>query len=957
MPGRDAGRGARGAPLRARFVELLRPYFEPTDAAAGAPALLPATLAWAIEQPHVMPAQRARLLAAVAALLRAGLEQILDAEGAYGAVGAGGAAAAASAAADDELLRAFVAKWTLYALLWGLGAIASAAARPRATSSPRGSRARARPRSRTRAARRRAVVARARRRPEPASLLELRVDADTAAWGARSSRVPRADVDARRVADSSAVVQTADILRHADVIRAWLAARAPLVLCGPPGSGKTMTLSATLGSMPGLVLASLDFSRDTTPDLVLKTFAQYCEYVKTARGVVLQPHNSFGADKWLVVFCDEVNLPARDKYGTQRVIAFLRELCEQRGFWRTKDNTWVSVRRVQFVGACNPPGDAGRTPLPPRFLARAPVLLVDFPRPDSLRTIYGAINAALLKTQPSLKPLATPLTDAMIDFYGAEPGALHAPTRSRSTCTRRASSRAGRARCTRRSRRSTRSSPTRSCGCGRTRGCRSSATGSRPTAERAWCEASLDDVARAHFDGYMKGPNGALTLERPLLYSSWLTKDYRPVERGALRTFMAARLKVFYEEELDVPLVVFDEVLDHALRIDAVLRTPMGHALLVGDSGVGKTVLSRFVAWMNGLSVVQIVASRRYTLAQFDDDLRAVLRRAGVGGEKIAFVFDEANALSSGFLERMNALLASGEVPGLFEGDERAQLLAAAREAAQRDGALVDAEDELFARFTAAVQRNLHVLFTMNPAAGDFAGRAATSPALFNRCVVDWFGTWSDRALAQVAREMTADVDTGSAPYAPPPAAAALLGVVADALLDDGGAAGAAGAGASGAGGEGGAAGEFTMRHALVAAVVHFHLAVRDAVAQLSEEGAAGGGGGGGRRRRGRRRGRRGAAARAAAAVREPARLPRVPARVRRDPAREARRAPRSRSATCTRGSRRSPRRTRACASSRASSPSPRAASRPRTSSRTPSCSRCSRTRPRPRRARPRPPS
>ena len=78
----------------------------------------------------------------------------------------------------------------------------------------------------------------------------------------------------------------------------------------------------------------------------------------------------------------------------------------------------MSVRREQFVGACNPPGDAGRTPLPPRFLARAPVLLVDFPRPDSLRTIYGAINAALLKTQPSLKPLATPLTDAMIDGMG-----------------------------------------------------------------------------------------------------------------------------------------------------------------------------------------------------------------------------------------------------------------------------------------------------------------------------------------------------------------------------------------------------------------------------------------------------------------------------------------------------------------------------------------------------------
>ena len=57
---------------------------------------------------------------------------------------------------------------------------------------------------------------------------------------------------------------------------------------------------------------------------------------------------------------------------------------------------------------------------------------------------------------------------------------------------------------------------------------------------------------------------------------------------------------MFYEEELDVPLVVFDEVLEHVLRIDRVLRQPMGHVLLAGDSGAGKTVLSKFVSWMNG---------------------------------------------------------------------------------------------------------------------------------------------------------------------------------------------------------------------------------------------------------------------------------------------------------------------------------------------------------------------
>ena len=33
-------------------------------------------------------------------------------------------------------------------------------------------------------------------------------------------------------------------------------------------------------------------------------------------------------------------------------------------------------------------------------------------------------------------------------------------------------------------------------------------------------------------------------------------------------------MKVFYEEELDVPLVLFDEVLDHVLRIDRIFKQP-----------------------------------------------------------------------------------------------------------------------------------------------------------------------------------------------------------------------------------------------------------------------------------------------------------------------------------------------------------------------------------------------
>jgi dynein heavy chain 1 len=138
------------------------------------------------------------------------------------------------------------------------------------------------------------------------------------------------------------------------------------------------------------------------------------------------------------------------------------------------------------------------------------------------------------------------------------------------------------------------------------------------------------------------------------------------------------------------------------------------------------------------------------------------MKRAGCKQEKICFIFDESNVLSTAFLERMNALLASGEVPGLFDGEDYMTLINQCKEAALREGKIIDTEDELYKHFIYNVQRNLHVVFTMNPANPDFSNRTASSPALFNRCVIDWFGDWSDDGLLQVSQSFTESIDIAS---------------------------------------------------------------------------------------------------------------------------------------------------------------------------------------------------
>ena len=421
------------------------------------------------------------------------------------------------------------------------------------------------------------------------SLIDYDVQVNNSEWIAWQSRVPSIEIESHTVTASDVVVPTMDTVRHEEVLYSWLSEHKPLMLCGPPGSGKTMTLFSALRKLPDMEVVGLNFSSATTPELILKTFEQYCEYRKTPNGVILAPVQ---IGRWLVVFCDEINLPSLDKYGTQRVISFLRQLVESGGYWRTNDLAWVKLERIQFVGACNPPTDPGRIPLSHRFLRHAPLVMVDYPGEVSLKQIYGTYNRALLKVVPNLRPYSEPLTDAMVAFFLTSQKKFTTDMQAHYVYSPREL----------------------------TRWVRGIYEAIRPLEtlsveglvrvwahealrlfqdrlvseeEKIWTDDNIDTVALNHFPTINKEE----ALGRPILYSNWTSKNYIPVNREALREYTKARLRIFYEEELDVPLVLFNDVLDHVLRIDRVFRQIQGHLLLIGVSGSGKVSCGTKNSW------------------------------------------------------------------------------------------------------------------------------------------------------------------------------------------------------------------------------------------------------------------------------------------------------------------------------------------------------------------------
>jgi dynein heavy chain 1 len=247
-----------------------------------------------------------------------------------------------------------------------------------------------------------------------AALLDLFVSPIDFSWKPWSSCVPLTEIEASRIAKDDALITTLDTLRHEHLIRTIVSSSRSILLCGPPGSGKSMSITSALSSFPDVTTVQLSFSSSTQPSLIMKALEHNCTISRTHSGFVMRPHSP---GKRLVIFCDEVNLPAADSYGCQTALSLLRQILQFGGFWRSIDAVWIRLESVQIVASCNPTGDSGRCPLPDRFLRHVLVLHVGFPSRQSIDVIYGTFSRALLRLVPSLRSYSHSLCNAMVELH------------------------------------------------------------------------------------------------------------------------------------------------------------------------------------------------------------------------------------------------------------------------------------------------------------------------------------------------------------------------------------------------------------------------------------------------------------------------------------------------------------------------------------------------------------
>ncbi|NXE11184.1 DYH7 protein, partial [Lophotis ruficrista] len=565
------------------------------------------------------------------------------------------------------------------------------------------------------------------------------------------------------------IVPTMDTVRYTYLMELFITHGKPLLLVGPTGTGKSVYVKDKLMNnlekeryFPFFINFSARTSANQTQNIIMARLD------KRRKGVFGPPMG-----KKCIIFVDDMNMPALEKYGAQPPIELLRQFFDH-GFWYDlKDTSKITLVDVQLLAAMGPPG-GGRNPVTPRFLRHFNVCTINSFSDETMIRIFSTIVDLYLKTSQFSSEFFTigkQIVTATLEVYKkAIKNLLPTPAKSHYTFNLRDFSRV-------------------------IHGCllikRQSVESKHVMIrlfvhevfrvfydrlvednDRAWLFNLMKNIVKEQFReafdsvfAHLKQGDKPVTEEdmRSLVFGDYMVPELEGDERLYVEIPSIQLFNDVVEQCLDeynqthktrMNLVVFRYALEHLSRISRILKQPGGNALLVGVGGSGRQSLTRLAAFMAKMCVFQPEISKTYGTNEWRQDLKNLLKNAGVKGLKTVFIITDAQIKEESFLEDVDSVLNTGEVPNLFAADEKQEILEGVR-------AIVHAGNKheelsplaLFAFFVNFCKENLHVVVAFSPIGDAFRNRLRQFPSLINCCTIDWFQPWPEDALERVANK------------------------------------------------------------------------------------------------------------------------------------------------------------------------------------------------------------
>uniref|UniRef100_W5N7B2 Dynein axonemal heavy chain 2 n=1 Tax=Lepisosteus oculatus TaxID=7918 RepID=W5N7B2_LEPOC len=582
--------------------------------------------------------------------------------------------------------------------------------------------------------------------PSKDTIYEYYVDPKNKTWALFEEKLPKGWRYPPGSPFYKIMVPTVDTVRYNFLVRALVSSQCPVLLVGPVGTGKTSIAQTVLQGLDtskwGVLIVNM--SAQTSSNNVQAVIESRVE--KRTKGVYVPI-----GGKRLITFLDDLNMPAQDSFGSQPPLELLR-LWIDYGFWYDRQKQTVTYIKDMFLMAAMGPPGGGRTHISGRLQSRFNLINMTFPTESQIKRIYGTmINQKLQEFEEEVKPIGDVVTQATLDIYSAIVHRfLPTPAKIHYLFNLRDISKVfqGLLRA-HRDFHDTKQSITRlwihEC-------------------FRVFSDRLVDRGDMEAFLGLLSEKLGSLfnvtyhsicPNKQPPLFGDFLREPrvYEDLmDFKALKKFMETQLEDYNLTPGIVPmsLVLFRDAIEHITRVVRVISQPRGNMLLIGIGGSGRQSLSRLASYICDYKVFQIEVTKQYRKQEFREDIKKLYRQTGVDNKPTVFLFNDTQVVDESFLEDVNNILSSGEVPSMYKPDEFEEIQSALGDAARADG-VPETPDSMFSYLIERVRNNLHIVLCMSPVGDPFRNRLRQYPALVNCTTIDWFSEWPQDALLEVA--------------------------------------------------------------------------------------------------------------------------------------------------------------------------------------------------------------